>query len=59
MSCSDLYKFLKDSNVKVDKNANYGNLIDKVFSHYVEPNLINPTFIINFPERNFTFSKNS
>jgi len=50
MSCSDLYKFLKDSNVKIDKNANYGNLIDKVFSHYVEPNLINPTFIINFPK---------
>ena len=50
MSCSDLYTFLKDSNVKIDKNANYGNLIDKVFSHYVEPNLINPTFIINFPK---------
>ena len=50
MSCSDLYKFLKDSNVKIDKNANYGNLIDKVFSHYVEPNLVNPTFIINFPK---------
>ena len=50
MSCSDLYKFLKDSNVKIDKNANYGNLIDKVFSNYVEPNLINPTFIINFPK---------
>ena len=46
----DLYKFLNDSNVKIDNNANYGNLIDKVFSHYVEPNLVNPTFIINFPK---------
>ena len=50
MNPSDLYKFLNDSNVKIDNNANYSNLIDKVFSHYVEPNLVNPTFIINFPK---------
>ena len=51
MNSKDLHKFLKDSNVKIEKNANYGNLIDKVFSHFVEPSLIQPTFIINFPKQ--------
>tara|TARA_B100000686_G_scaffold295971_1_gene327243 strand:- start:198 stop:815 length:618 start_codon:yes stop_codon:yes gene_type:complete len=51
MNSKDLHKFLKDSNIKIEKNANYGNLIDKVFSHFVEPNLIQPTFIINFPKQ--------
>ena len=50
MDSKDLYKLLEDSNIKIEKNANYGNLIDKVFSHFVEPNLVQPTFIINFPK---------
>ena len=50
MKSKELYKFLKDSKIDVDKNSNYGNLIDKVFSHFVEPNLIQPTFIVNFPK---------
>ena len=32
MDCKELHKFLKDSNIKIDKNANYGNLIDKIFA---------------------------
>ena len=43
-------KFLNNSNIKIDENMNYGNLIDKVFSHFVEPHLIQPTFIVNFPK---------
>ena len=50
MQSKELLDFLKNSKVKVEKDANYGNLIDKVFSHFVEPNLIQPTFIINFPK---------
>ena len=50
MDSKALNKFLKDSKIKIEKNANYSNLIDKVFSHFVEPNLIQPTFIINFPK---------
>ena len=49
MDSKDLHKFLKDSNIKIEKNANYGNLIDKVFSHFVEPSLIQPTFIFDYP----------
>ena len=50
MNNKQLYQFLNDSKIKIEKNANYGNLIDKIFSHFVEPNLIEPTFIINFPK---------
>ena len=50
MDAKSIYKFLNNSKIQIYKNANYGNLIDKVFSHYVEPNLIQPTFIINFPK---------
>tara|TARA_Y100001970_G_C14259661_1_gene878860 strand:- start:25611 stop:26843 length:1233 start_codon:yes stop_codon:yes gene_type:complete len=50
MGLEELYAFLKKSKIKIEKNANYGNLIDKVFSHFVEPNLIQPTFVINFPK---------
>jgi len=50
MDSKGLHKFLKDSKIKIEKNENYGNLIDKIFSHFVEPNLIEPTFIINFPK---------
>ena len=48
-SKEDLSKFIKKQGLKISKNENYGNLLDKVFSHFVEPNLINPTFIINYP----------
>ncbi len=50
MNENDLLLFLKNKNIKVDKDVNYGNLIDKVFSTFVEPNLIQPTFIVNFPK---------
>jgi len=50
MRAEELSPLLKKLKVKVEKDANYGNLIDKLFSHFVEPNLIEPTFIINFPK---------
>ena len=50
MDSKALHKFIKDSKIKIEKNANYGNLIDKIFSHFVEPNLICATFIVNFPK---------
>ena len=47
---TQLRDFLIALNIKFDKDSNYGNLIDKVFSHFVEPNLVQPTFIVNFPK---------
>ena len=37
-------------NVEVDKNSNTGQLLDSIMSELVEPKLINPTFVIDYPE---------
>jgi lysyl-tRNA synthetase class 2 len=49
MSSKELYHYLKNNNINVDKTFGYGKLLDKVFSLYVEPKLINPTFILDYP----------
>ena len=47
-------KKLKDvcnsNNVDIDKNANYGQMLDALMSELVEPNLIEPTFITDYPK---------
>ena len=45
----EIMKFVKKEKIKINKNENLPNLLDKVFSNFVEPNLIQPTFIINYP----------
>ena len=45
----DLRDFIKRSKIKISKNESYGNLLDKIFSHFVEPKLINPTFVTDYP----------
>ena len=50
MGTKGLYKFLKESKITIGKKENYSNLIDKIFSSFVEPHLIQPTFIVNFPK---------
>ena len=49
MKNSEIINILKKENVTVDDNINKGKLLDKAFSHFVEPGLIQPTFIINYP----------
>ena len=44
-----LYDLLVKNKVSVDKKMNYGKLLDKAFSFFVEPKLINPTFIVDYP----------
>ena len=44
-----LYDLLMKNKVSVDKKMNYGKLLDKAFSFFVEPKLINPTFIVDYP----------
>ena len=39
----------KDLNVKVDDSWGSGKIIDEIFGEYVEPNLIQPTFIMDHP----------
>jgi len=45
----DLRSKVMDMKVEVDKRMGRGNLIDKLLSTYVEPNLIQPTFLIDYP----------
>jgi lysyl-tRNA synthetase class 2 len=45
----DLRKKMIDMHIEVDKRMGRGNLIDKLLSTYVEPNLIQPTFLLDYP----------
>ena len=38
------------NNIKVDGTWNYGQMLDELMSKLVEPNLIQPTFIIDYPK---------
>jgi lysyl-tRNA synthetase class 2 len=49
MSFEELYDYLKNNDIDVEASYGYGKLLDKAFSIYVEPNLINPTFILDYP----------
>ena len=37
-------------NIEVEDNANYGQMLDGLMSTLVEPNLIQPTFVIDYPK---------
>ncbi len=45
----ELGKKMIDMHIEVDKRMGRGNLIDKLLSTYVEPNLIQPTFLLDYP----------
>ena len=40
---------VKDLGLKEDSSMGYGKLIDEIFGEKVEPNLIQPTYIIDYP----------
>ena len=42
-------KVCKDMNMKVDKSMGRGKLIDEIFGEKCEPNLIQPTYITDYP----------
>ncbi|MFP4459777.1 MAG: lysine--tRNA ligase [Candidatus Zixiibacteriota bacterium] len=45
----ELRSHLKSKNVDMAPDANRGQLLDEVFSEFVEPNLIDPTFVMDYP----------
>lgn len=45
----ELHKLAKELHVEVDPNANGGKVIDEIFGELVEPKLIQPTFITDYP----------
>ena len=47
----DKIKFIcKENNIEIDDNANIGQMLDELMSNLVEPNLIDPTFVIDYPK---------
>ena len=49
MDEDSIRKVCKDMNVKVDKSMGRGKLIDEIFGEKCEPNLIQPTYITDYP----------
>lgn len=45
----NLQSYLLKSNIKVESNLNYGKILELAFESFVEDNLIQPTFITDFP----------
>jgi len=44
-----LEEIAKSKNIDIDENANFGQLLDKIFGEIIEPNLIVPTFVYDYP----------
>ena len=44
-----LLKALQERNVPIPENSNYGKLLDVAMSAFVEPKLIKPTFVLDYP----------
>ena len=49
MDEDSIRKVCKDMNVKVDKSMGRGKLIDEIFGEKCEQNLIQPTYIMDYP----------
>ncbi len=49
MDEEELIKTAKKLNVEITPDMGVGKIIDEIFSEYVEPNLIQPVFIMDYP----------
>ena len=50
MTDNDLLDLCKKYNLDVDTTFNFGQLFDKLFSSLIEPKLIQPTFVYDYPK---------
>ncbi len=48
-SLPDLLSLAKKHNIKLPKEPSWGKVFDELFSFFVEPNLIDPTFVTEYP----------
>ena len=56
-SIEELKDFAENKNIKIPDNINYGKLLDKIFSDLIEPNLVQPTFVTDYPKVISPFAK--
>lgn len=52
-----LRRRVEEEGLEVDPQPTRGRLVDEIFSEYVEPKLIQPTFVIDFPLEISPFAK--
>ena len=43
-------KFCEENEIEIEPGLNTGKLIEEIFNHFVEPKLIQPTFVIDYPK---------
>jgi len=44
-----MVEFMKSKKLEIPANVGPGKLLEELFEHFVEPNLIQPTFVTDFP----------
>ncbi|MBM3957608.1 MAG: lysine--tRNA ligase, partial [Gemmatimonadetes bacterium] len=44
-----LSRAMRDRGIHVEPNASWGRLLDKVISSAIQPNMIQPTFLVDYP----------
>ncbi len=44
-----VYAFAKEHGIDINENASRGKILDEIFSELVQPGLIQPTFVIDYP----------
>ncbi|MFQ6609993.1 MAG: lysine--tRNA ligase [Fidelibacterota bacterium] len=54
----DILKIAKKKKLPVEDKMNYGQLLDAIFSELVEPTLIQPTFVYDYPKAISPLAKN-
>ena len=50
MDGKELVKFAKSKSLDLENNMNYGQVLNKIFGEIVEPNLIDPIFVTDYPK---------
>ena len=50
MDGKELVKFAKSKSLELENDMNYGQVLNKIFGEIVEPNLIDPIFVTDYPK---------
>ena len=50
MNEKELFDICKENNIEIKENSNIGQMLDGLMSNLVEPNLIDPTFVVDYPK---------
>ena len=50
MDENQLFEICKNNNIEIKKDSNIGQFLDTLMSTLVEPKLVNPTFVIDYPK---------